>query len=392
MLKQPVSDIPVSINEPVQQINNKSERDFNYSITWLFIDIALIICSFIILNKTSWKIWSVVITAIIIIWSLRYKRALRQVARPKFWIFFVFITLITAFALTKPQEGPNSWQQGLFTGIQMNFRAAIIIVGFSVLGTELYNPVIRNFFLRTSFKNLPLALELAAESLPSFIANIPDLKSLVRKPVSIFYQVISQAERRLSEIKTRNPLNQKFFIVTGSVGSGKTTFVKNLIDIFRKNKMEVGGIISEKVISDSQITGYDLVNVGNGEKEVFLRQNEECGSDTIGRYTICPEGLKFGNNILGSLVMPGNRIVVIDEVGLLELQDRGWAESIDNLLGKPGKNLLLVVRNTFVDKVISKWDLKNAIIFNAEETDYVKAGMSVMEQIGTVMADHYPSV
>jgi len=392
MLKQPVSDIPVSINEPVQQINNKSESDFNYSITWLFIDIALIICSFIILNKTSWKIWSVVITAIIIIWSLRYKRALRQVARPKFWIFFVFITLITAFALTKPQEGPNSWQQGLFTGIQMNFRAAIIIVGFSVLGTELYNPVIRNFFLRTSFKNLPLALELAAESLPSFIANIPDLKSLVRKPVSIFYQVISQAERRLSEIKTRNPLNQKFFIVTGSVGSGKTTFVKNLIDIFRKNKMEVGGIISEKVISDSQITGYDLVNVGNGEKEVFLRQNEECGSDTIGRYTICPEGLKFGNNILGSLVMPGNRIVVIDEVGLLELQDRGWAESIDNLLGKPGKNLLLVVRNTFVDKVISKWDLKNAIIFNAEETDYVKAGMSVMEQIGTVMADHYPSV
>jgi nucleoside-triphosphatase THEP1 len=233
-----------------------------------------------------------------------------------------------------------------------------------------------------------LALELAAESLPSFIANIPDLKSLIRKPVSIFYQVISQAERRLSEIKTRNSLNQKFFIVTGSAGSGKTTFVKNLIDIFRKNKIEVGGIISERVISNSQATGYDLINIENGEKEVFLRQNEECGSEKIGRYTICTKGLKFGNNILGSIVMPGNRIVVIDEVGLLELRNKGWFESIDKLLGKPGKHLLLVVRNTFVDKIISKWDLSDTTIFNIEETDYVKAGKSVMEQIGTVLTDH----
>ena len=79
----------------------------------------------------------------------------------------------------------------------MNFRAVIIIVGFSVLGTELYNPVVRNFFLKTSFKNLPLALELSAESLPLFIANIPDFKSLVRNPVSIFYQVISHADRTI---------------------------------------------------------------------------------------------------------------------------------------------------------------------------------------------------
>ncbi len=103
----------------------------------------------------------------------------------------------------------------------MNFRAAVIIVGFSVLGTELYNPVVRNFFLRTSFKNLPLALELSAESLPSFIANIPDFKSLIKNPVSIFYNVISQADRRLNEIKKgRNPF-QNIFIVSGSAGEGQ---------------------------------------------------------------------------------------------------------------------------------------------------------------------------
>ena len=103
-------------------------------------------------------------------------------SKPKFWILFVFITLITAFVFTKAQPGENSLLKGLMTGIQMNFRAVLIIVGFSVLGTELYNPVVRNFFLKTSFKNLPLALELSAESLPLFIANIPDFKSLCKEP------------------------------------------------------------------------------------------------------------------------------------------------------------------------------------------------------------------
>jgi hypothetical protein len=49
---------------------------------------------------------------------------------------------------------------------------------------------------------------------------------------------------------------------------------------------------------------------------------------------------------------------------------------------------LLVVRNTFVDKVISKWDLNNVIIFNAGETDYIKAGMSVLEQTGALLTDN----
>ena len=184
------------------------------------------------LNRVTWLVWSLTITGIIIMWSFRYKRALRQISKPKFWIFFIIITLITAFVFTRVQSGDNLLQQGLLTGLKMNFRAAIIIVGFSVLGTELYNPVIRNFFQKTTFKNLPLALELSVESLPSFIANIPDFKSLVKNPVSIFYQVISQADKRLSAIK-RALSSEKVFIITGVLGEGKTTYTKKLIEYFQ---------------------------------------------------------------------------------------------------------------------------------------------------------------
>jgi nucleoside-triphosphatase THEP1 len=383
MLKQPISDFTGIPNKPNKEIPHNSENKFNYSITWLFINIVLIICSFILLNYTSWIVWSLAITGIIIIWSLRYKRALRQLSKPKFWIFFVLITLITAFAFTKAQTGENLLQQGLLTGFQMNFRAAIIIVGFSVLGTELYNPVVRNFFRKTSFKNLPLALELSVESLPSFIANIPDFKTLVRNPVSIFYQVISQADRRLSEIRKKTVSTQQVFIITGSAGEGKTTYTKKLIGFFRKNNLNVGGIISERVMNNSQTTGYNLVNIETGEKEAFLRQNEECGSETIGRFTICPKGLAMGINILSSLISPGNRMIIIDEVGLLELGNKGWSDCINDLMGKSKNHILLTVRNIYVNDIKNKWNLKETITFNIGETDYQNAGLSIIEHINS---------
>jgi len=386
MLKQPVSDFTARINEPNREISNKSANTFNYSIAWLFINIALIICSFILLNYASWNIWSLAIIIIIIIWSIRYKRALRQLSKPKFWIFFILITLITAFVFTKAQTGENLWQQGLLTGFQMNFRAAIMVVGFSVLGTELYNPVIRDFFYKTSFKNLPLALELSVESLPSFIASIPDFKSLVRNPVSIFYQVISHADKRLSQIKNKdkNISTKKIFIISGSVGEGKTTYAKRLIDYFRKNNIKAGGILSERVMADSQTTGYDVVNIETGEKEVLLRQNEECGYEKIGRFTICPKGLTMGKTILSSLVLSGNMIVIIDEVGLLELRNDGWSDSIAELLDKSENHILITVRTSFVDEVVKKWDLKDAVIFSIGATDYLKAGTFISGQINMI--------
>jgi nucleoside-triphosphatase THEP1 len=379
LLHQPVTDFTGFRNEQANEFPQKSENRFKYSIIWLLADIALIIGSFFLLNYTTWIVWSLAITGIIFIWSLRYKRALRQLSKPSFWIFFVFITLITAFAFSKAQTGEYSWQQGLMTGLQMNFRAAVIIVGFSVLGTELYNPVVRNFFQKTSFKNLPLALELSAESLPSFIANIPDFKTMIKNPVSIFYHVISQANGRLSEIKKRNNETNKVFIITGSVREGKTTFVKNLIEFFRKNNISTGGIISERVMTDSRTTGYDVVNIETGEKTIFLRQNEESGSEKIGRFTISPEGLAVGRAVLHSLIMKGNSIVIIDEVGLLELQDKGWAESVRELLQKRANHILLTVRNTFVNEVKIKFEISEAIIFNISETDYQDAGRIILE-------------
>ena len=386
MLKQPAADVKMNRIESLQGPAGKIENKFDYSVTWLLINTALIPVSFILLNYTSWIIWSIAITGIIFVWSLRYKRALRQLSKPGFWIFFVVITLITAFAFTKAQPGENPLYTGLLTGVQMNFRAAVIIVGFSVLGTELYNPVIRNFFIRSSFRNLPLALELSAESLPLFIANIPDLKALIKNPVAIFYQVISHADIRLNEIRKKAASADRIFLITGPIGLGKTTYARQVIDVLRDNNINSEGFLSERIMTEDRTSGYDLVDISTGRKKVFLRQDEDCGDEKIGRFTICPEGLSMGNEILDSVIPDETGIVLIDEVGMLELQDRGWSGALTRLLGHPGINLLITVRDIYVKDVKDKWDLSDATIFDISGTDARKAGLTLLGYITTAHA------
>ena len=381
MLKQPSAEFSVSPVKPVKEFRKNTGEGFNYSIIWLFIDIVLMVCSFLLIYYTPWYIWSIAVTGIVVLWTFRYKRALRQIMRPRFWIFFIFITLITAFAFTVAQGGDISWRQGFLAGIQMNFRAAVIIVGFAVLGTELYNPVIREFFQKTAFKNLPLALELSVESLPLFIESIPDLKSLVRKPVSIFYRVISQADRRLSEIKDQEKSVRKIFIVCGPVGGGKTIFTRNITEFLKDQDIISEGILSERIMEGSDTTGYDIVDITTGKREVFLRENEKCGKETIGKFNISQGGLEKGRSILRDLVYRDTGIVIIDEVGLLELQGRGWHDSIIELLNKSSNHILMTVRDKYVDEVKEKWNLTEAIVFNVPDNDNRKAGWLIYQGI-----------
>ncbi|MCX6272371.1 MAG: hypothetical protein NTU44_14390 [Bacteroidetes bacterium] len=352
---------------------------FRHSIIWLFTDVMIIIVSMVMLNVSSGLVWSLFIAVSVTIWSFRYKRALRQLSKPRFWLFFVSITMLTAFLFSRFQPGVNSIGQGLIIGIQMNFRAVIIIVGFSVLGTELYNPKIREFFLKTSFKQLPLALELSFESLPSMIAYIPDIKKVAKNPVGVIYQVVSQAEYRLAEI--RKKFAQKVFVISGAVGQGKTTMVRNVIDNLRKQKITVGGFFSPGIIEGDTTIGYDIVDIERQQRVIFLRQNVDPGLNKIGKFCIYPDGLEVGINAIIPARNIKNEIVVIDEVGKLELENEGWADGIEKLLKDPNYHLILTVRDTFAEQVKNKWNSVEFMFFDITSLNALEISNQILKQI-----------
>ena len=150
--------------------------------------------------------------------------------------------------------------------------------------------------------------------------------------ISIFYHIIRQAESRFHEIKGRSAPAPKAFIVTGPLGSGKSTFLKQLTDALRKNGHSPRGIISERKSDDTGTAGYDLVNIETGERHEFLRKSDESGPERIGRFVIVPGSIEKGAAILNS---SGKGIIIIDEVGALEISGHGWASCIDGLLARP---------------------------------------------------------
>jgi hypothetical protein len=169
-------------------------NEFNYSIVWLILNTILSVGTLILHKYLPFEYWTALVVLIITLWSFRYKRALRQVMKPKFWIWFIIITMLTSMLFSK--------SAGLTIGITMNLRAILLILSFTVLGTELYNPKVKQYFAGAHFEQLSLALELSLASLPEAIANLPNVKTILKEPTAVFYQIIKQADLRLKNNET----------------------------------------------------------------------------------------------------------------------------------------------------------------------------------------------
>lgn len=361
LVSKPLEFNPEKYANPFTFKKNNAKHPFRYSLVWLTINFMLIIAGLLLISLADWKIWIIAVPVIAAVWIARYKRALRQLSKPKFWMFFVFITMLTAFLFTKMQ-GLTVFE-ALLTGLEMNFRATVLILGFSVLGTELYNPKIRQFFSKTHFKQLPVALELSTESLPQVISSVPDLKTIAKNPVAVVSHLIAYAEFRIAQIKTEYAFQPRIFVIKGKIGSGKTTVVKELIENLKNKGIKIGGIFTQKIFENDERIGYDIVDAKTNTAETFLRINHCETCEKIGIFSIFPEGIRKGEESLHPEKTENDQVVVIDEVGKLELNGKGWAKQLDYLIQSGRNHLLIAVRDEFSEEVLEKWNIQHAAVF-----------------------------
>lgn len=342
----------------------QKQNEFNYSIFWLVLNVILIASSLLLVGRLNFAVWALMAVTIAVIWALRYKRALRQIARPRLWIFFVIITMVTAFVFSRLQAGPTSTLSAILIGVEMNLRAIVLIMGFTVLGTELYNPKIRGYFALTYFKQLPPALELSLDSLPAMIANTPDVRTILKHPGMVVEHFINYAENRLAEIRSKQNTNRKTYVITGNVGAGKTSLIQNIVSKLKAEHISVAGIVTTRIIENDVTTGYDILNVATDEKARFLRTFGEDNQQRIGKYFIYAEGLKLGEE---SLTASGAKLMVIDEIGKLELEERGWHDALIQTISNSKTDLLLSVREEVINEVLYKYSISPKVIFNVSE-------------------------
>lgn len=372
ILKGPVM-LSSDKNRMAEIKSRKQSPAIPYSLIWLAFNFLVMIAVLLLMNFTNVYWWVSSGLILISVWVFRYKTALNPLRKPKFWIFFVFITMFASFLFSTLQPSQLTLADGLLIGLQMNFRAALMIVGFSVIGKELSNPVIRNFFIRTSFRQLPLALEIAFETLPFVIANLPPLKDIFRKPVGTTRQIVAQAEFWLEKVAFTMKRKSNVVLITGEIGSGKTSLITQIATLLKEKGINIGGILAPSIYDKDEKTGYNIIDLSLG-RQMRLSQTEKAeGMARVGRYFFVPEAIELGKIALSVKNNGDSEIVLIDEIGAWELQGQGWATSLNELIIQYNMPLVLTVRKSFLELVCETWMFQNPLVIEADKISVTEA-------------------
>jgi len=379
--RQPVPQESLSVKQVMKIRSRKADTSFPFSFFWLAANVLLLITELALMSFTKWQYWTIGGCLLIALWILRYRQTMHLLARPLFWISFVFLTMVSAFVLYRLKNSGSGFIDGVLIGLEMNFRAVIVIIGFSVIGTELRNPALRKLFMNSKLWQLPLALEIAFDTLPLMISNLPRVMDVFKKPGRAFHQMVARVDYWLEKTELKLNERENVIIIRGSEKTGKTTFLQQVVMQLKNHNIRTCGFTAPSVFENNQNTGYDLINLSTGERTVLSRIEGDDEMPVVGKFYFRPEGIAAGNKILNPENLTDADVVIVDEVGPWELQNQGWAQSLSHLVKLFESPMIWVVRESIVDKVIENWSLKNPQIIDVKNEDTDQVVTAVLSQI-----------
>jgi nucleoside-triphosphatase THEP1 len=363
---------PEHQHEVVLNTKNKlSENTINQSYSLIFLLINLFsIGAILFLMNTPHFIAAIVSSVTYIGFCiLKYKNSLKRLKKISFWISFMIITFAAAFLWNGFSHGAFFSMDGLIIGLKMNARAIIIVIGFASLSVELKNPVIKSLLYHRGFASLYQSLSLAFSALPFFLSNLSKSENKKKGISGIsFHELLNQAETLLSIFDKEHLLRPQVVIITGEIHQGKTTFAQKIVADLFEQKIRIAGFLSIGINENGIRTGFNLVDLGSSRQIELCSDKKNEKRLKLGRYFFNPDAISFGNKILESNNIVDKQLIVIDEVGHLELNGQGWSNAIENIIRSNTVPQLWIVRKSLVQKSTRRWNISNAYIFDITES------------------------
>lgn len=163
-------------------------------------------------------------------------------------------------------------------------------------------------------------------------------------------------------------MKHKIIIITGEQGSGKTTFLQEMIFGLAKNNVQVGGILAEGFWKNQKRDFFELIDLKSKNRILFCQREPKEGWEKLRHFYINPEGQKFGEAALDPEYLKDSDILVVDEIGPFELKGKGWAKSINSILEKlPGMIMVWAVRKSLLNDVALHFNIQPLQVYHVEE-------------------------
>lgn len=174
------------------------------------------------------------------------------------------------------------------------------------------------------------------------------------------HEMVHEAERRTAtEIaaivieKLRDEGRKPPIILHGGIGEGKTTAAIAVCKALIEQGTAVGGIVSPRIIDKNETVGYSIRNLLSGEESPFATLDPP--GVAIGKYYIQHSGIDFAQRAI-DLAAHTVQVVLVDEVGRLELAGGGHAPALRTLLRSRALPIL-IVRSQFVTQVVDRFSI-----------------------------------
>jgi len=137
-------------------------------------------------------------------------------------------------------------------------------------------------------------------------------------------------------------------IVTGAIGIGKTTVCKKAIKIARGQGYRCGGVITYK----NQNEDITIEDVKTGETKTLASTSNIYHGPRTPKYSFNPEGIDFGIQAIDRGTT--SNILLVDELGHLELQGEGFARVVEQIAAEEISNCILVIRKELLSAFLAK--------------------------------------
>ena len=164
-------------------------------------------------------------------------------------------------------------------------------------------------------------------------------------------------------------MEKQIFILTGEVHSGKTKAINEWLS----NKINAAGIICPV------INGKRILIFHPHKEQIILEAGESTENEILicGKYKFYKNAFINANNYISSLDFVKLEWVIIDEAGYLELNNDGLHDSMEFVLKKFYEynlnfNIIIVVRDFLIEKIIEKYKLKNFVKIRKEDLEKTK--------------------
>ena len=140
--------------------------------------------------------------------------------------------------------------------------------------------------------------------------------------------------------------NVKNLLITGRPGSGKSTVIENVLMKLKEAGLKAGGFITPEIRVNGKRQGFKIVNILTGEEAIMADRSNK-GKYRIGRYSVYLNVIdRYGVESLYQALENAD-IIVMDEIGKMELLSPRFRKAVSDALNSPKKVLGTIPLRSF---------------------------------------------